>query len=401
MDLCFSPQEREFRSEVIAFLDEKLTSDLRRQQRLNTSFFSDPDLGLRWHRILFEKGWIAPSWPREYGGAEWTVAQRYIYDIESHRAGAPYLQVQGLRMIGPLIMKFGTDAQKAKYLPKILSGEDYWCQGYSEPNAGSDLSALTTRATPDGDDYIVSGSKIWTTHAHHANRMFALVRTADTPKRQDGISFLLIDMQTPGITVRPIITIDGEHEVNEVFFDDVRVPQAERIGPENGGWECAKYLLEFERGGGFSCGSLRASLERALRLAHAAKARGGAAADPSIFDRLARIRIDLDALEMLELRVMSGLEAGRNPGVASSVMKIRASEIRQSISEAAVDSLGTEALRWYPQRPLKRHAFDTPIDEDAAAAMPIYLSERAHTIFAGATEIQLSIIAKSIFRYGR
>ncbi|MBX3529384.1 MAG: acyl-CoA dehydrogenase family protein [Rhizobiaceae bacterium] len=396
MDLTLSPDDIAFRDEVRAFFADALPEPLRRGQRLNTGFFSEPEIGVAWNRILHARGWIAPAWPVEHGGTGWSLTQRHIFEVESNRAGAPYLQLQGLRMVGPVIMRYGTPAQKAYYLPRILSGDDYWCQGFSEPDAGSDLASLRTRAVRDGDHYVINGSKIWTSHAHHANRMFALVRTAETEKRQAGISFLLIDMDTPGIAVRPIVTMDGAHEVNEVFFTDLRVPVANRVGAENQGWECAKYLLEFERAGGFASGQLRMALDRLHRLARST-GRGNERVldDPHIAGRMADILCDLDALEFMELGVMSQVDVGQNPGPVASLLKVRSSEIRQSISELATDVVGLEGLRWHAASPLLRNDFDTPLDEELAAAAPIYLSERAHSIFAGSTEIQLTILARS------
>jgi len=229
MDLSFSAKERAFEQEVRDFIAKNLTPEMKRATALTPSVFSDPDIGMAWQRALHKNGWGAPGWPVEYGGPDWTPAQRWIFEAECARAGTPNVNVMGVKMVGPVIIGFGSPEQKNFYLPRILSGEDYWCQGYSEPGAGSDLSSLKTRAVRDGDDYIVNGTKIWTTHAHHANRMFALVRTNDTPRQQDGISFILIDMKSPGITTRPILTIGGDHEVNQVFFDDVRVPVHDRL----------------------------------------------------------------------------------------------------------------------------------------------------------------------------
>ncbi len=249
MNLDLGPDHIRFRDEVRAFLQEALTDDLVAVGRLATSVFTDPQHSLRWQKILHAKGWAAPTWPRAYGGPGWSEIERHIFQEECARAGAPALAPMGLRMVGPCIMGFGTPAQKALHLPRILSGEDYWCQGYSEPGAGSDLASLQLRAVPDGEDYVLNGSKIWTTHAHHANRMFCLTRTRWDGRPQAGITFLLLDMASPGLRVDPIITLAGEHEVNQVFFDDVRVPMAHRLGDENQGWTVAKYLLEFERGG--------------------------------------------------------------------------------------------------------------------------------------------------------
>ncbi|WP_293677238.1 acyl-CoA dehydrogenase family protein, partial [uncultured Phenylobacterium sp.] len=243
-----------FRDEVRTFLDEHLTPELRQAAARTTSVFTEPRYSLPWQRILHARGWVAPSWPVEYGGTGWNEVQRSIFAAECARASAPGLAPMGLRMAGPVIMGYGTEEQKAHYLPRILSGEDYWCQGYSEPGSGSDLASLQLQAISDGDDYVLSGSKIWTTHAQHANRMFLLARTSREGKNQQGITFLLMDMATPGITVKPIITLAGEHEVNQVFFDNVRVPKSGRLGQENQGWTVAKYLLEFERGGAYAPG---------------------------------------------------------------------------------------------------------------------------------------------------
>jgi alkylation response protein AidB-like acyl-CoA dehydrogenase len=250
VDLALSAQDESFRGEVRRFLDEHLTEDLREAGRKTGGVFADFAAGVRWHKVLARKGWSAPSWPKEHGGTGWSATQRYIFSRECTAVDAPRIFSMGLRMVGPVIMKYGTPEQKAKYLPGIVSGDIVFCQGYSEPGSGSDLASLKTRAVRDGDDYVINGTKIWTTGAHVANHMFCLVRTATEGKPQDGISFVLIDsMQTPGLTVKPIVTLAGDHEVNQVFFDNVRTPIANRIGPENAGWTVAKYLLEFERGG--------------------------------------------------------------------------------------------------------------------------------------------------------
>jgi len=393
MDLSFTAAEREFQAEVRAFLDEKLTPDLRHAHALTPSVFSDPPVGNRWQRILYERGWAAPLWPAEYGGTGWTLAQRYIWEVESALAGAPAVTPMGLRMVGPVIMRFGTQAQKDFYLPRILKAEDYWCQGYSEPGSGSDLASLKTRAVRDGDHYVVNGSKIWTTHAHHANRMFALVRTSEETKKQDGISFILIDMKTPGISVRPIVTIGGDHETNQVFFDDVRVPVENRVGEEGQGWSYGKYLLEFERGGAMSSGRLRALLAHIGKLA----ATYGAGDDPAIRLRLSQAEIDIDALEMTELRIMSSLQTGQNPGpVSSSLAKLRNSEIKQALTLLAVDVLGADALAWQSHRPLYELNESPMLPEDALTAVPEYLNSRAYTIFGGTSEVQRDIIAKAV-----
>src|SRR5579871_3828497 len=306
MDLELDDADVAFRDEVRAFLQAELTDELRTAARRTTSVFTDKRYSLAWQRILHKRGWVAPSWPKEYGGAAWNETQRYIWAAECALAGAPGLAPMGLRMVGPVIMGYGTPEQKAHYLPRILSGEDYWCQGYSEPGAGSDLASLQLAAVRDGDDYVLSGSKIWTTHAHLANKMFCLVRTRREGKPQAGITFLLLDMATPGVTVRPIVTLAGDHEVNQVFFDAVRVPVANRLGEENDGWTVAKYLLEFERGGGGAAGH-KVALERLTGwAAEAPDGAGGRLIDePHFRAKLAQLGITLDALQITELRVLS------------------------------------------------------------------------------------------------
>jgi len=402
MALTLSAEETAFRDEVRAFLDEELTPDLRRAHALNPGFASGPDVHRAWQRKLNTRGWAAPSYPKDRGGTGWTPTQAYIFATEVARAGAPNLWGQGLRMVGPVLLKYGTEAQKARFLPGILSGEDYWCQGYSEPGAGSDLAALKTRAVRDGDHYVINGSKIWTSHAHHADKIFCLVRTADMPKRQQGISFVVFDMNLPGITVQPIITMPGRHEVNQVFFDDVRIPAENLIGEENQGWEIAKYLLEFERGS-LNAPGLRASLNRALKLAAAQEDGNGVALDsPHLAHRLARIACDLDAYEMMELSLVARLQAGGSPGVAGSIAKLRNSEIRQALSETVTDILGPEALRLPSDGSFDEGRCDAgvepddPVAQSRAIATSKYLQERAFTIFGGATEVQLTIIGRAV-----
>lgn len=395
MDLSFSKEELAFRDEVRDFVASNLTADAKRGQRLSPSAIPEKPVFESWHAALYRKGWVAPYWPKEYGGAGWSPAQRYIFESELSRAGAPRLLPFGIHMVGPVIIKFGSQVQKDFYLPRILSGEDYWCQGYSEPGSGSDLASLKTRAVRDGDHYVVNGTKIWTTHAHFADRMFALVRTADTPKRQEGISFLLIDMKTKGITIRPILTIGGDHEVNQVFFDDVRVPVENRVGEENKGWTYAKYLLEFERGAGFRATGLRRQVAE-LRELIARDGAGSLADDASIAARLAEIEIDIDAIEFIELKLLSDVQAGRNPGPISSVLKLRGTEVFQAITRLGVDVIGYNALVWEPRRPL--YGLNEPgvLPEEELAVLPSHLDGRAHTIFGGTSEIQHEIIAKQM-----
>ena len=261
MDIRFSAADEAFRDEVQTFLRRKLTPAMREAAARTTTVFANRDLAMAWQKILVAKGWAVPAWPVEYGGTGWTATQKYIFGEELAKAGAPGLIPLGLRMLAPVLFKYGTPEQKAHYLPKMLSGEHYWCQGYSEPGAGSDLSSLRLAAVRDGADYILNGTKIWTTHAQFADHIFCLVRTDATGKPQHGITFLLVPMRTPGIRVEPIITLAADHEVNQVFFDDVRVPQTNRVGPEHQGWTVAKYLLEFERGGGGAAARLQVALD--------------------------------------------------------------------------------------------------------------------------------------------
>ncbi|MBO4123541.1 acyl-CoA dehydrogenase family protein [Cupriavidus gilardii] len=398
MDLQLTPELASFREEVRAFLRESLTPALRRGQRLTTAMYPEPETSGPWQAMLREQGWLVPLWPTEWGGTGWSPVQRFIFETECALAGAPLVHPMGVRLLGPVLLRFGTDAQKQRYLPRILSGEDYWCQGFSEPGAGSDLAALRTRAVRDGDDYVVSGSKLWTTHAHHANRMFALVRTGNDGRRQDGISFLLIDMDSPGITVRPIATIGGDHDVNEVFFDEVRVPQANRVGEENAGWACARYLLEFERGAGIFSPRLRSQLMRvgdAMAVLQAGGLRHDSAQRQLLQARFGEVCADLDAFEMLELKTLGQLMPGQSPGAVSSILKLRASRLKQQIGELGVEMLGLEGQRWRDETAGSAYGGD-PDDGIVGTLLPEYLNSRAFTIFGGAAEVQLGIIARSV-----
>lgn len=388
----FSPEDEAFREAVRGFLDVELTKDLRQAGRETTGVFTDWPTAKRWHQILYRKGWVAPSWPLEHGGTGWSIVQQYIFASELAASDAPKPAVMGLQMVGPIIMQYGTEAQKAHYLPRILSGEDFWCQGYSEPGAGSDLASLKTKAVSDGDDYIVSGSKIWTTHAQWANRMFCLVRTANDGKPQAGITFLLLDMNLPGITVKPIITLAGEHEVNQIFFDDVRVPKSGRLGAENGGWTVAKHLLQFERSVAHAA-PMRAELARAIALSKEQRAEGKTLHDdPSWRIRLAELEISIEAYEGIELRVMQAASRGETPGPASSILKVMSSELSQKIAELAVEAAGYYGA---PQRVL-RNTNASGGYENATAAMSKYLNTRAMTIFGGTSEVQRNLIAKLV-----
>lgn len=364
-----------FQAEVRAFLDAELTAELREGAARTTSVFVDPSISLPWQAILHKRGWAAPEWPAQFGGPGWDDMQRYVFAAECARAGAPSLSPMGLKMVAPVIMHYGTAEQQAHYLPRILSGQDYWCQGFSEPGSGSDLASLQLRAVRDGDDYVLNGSKIWTTHAHFANRMFCLVRTSTEGKPQAGISFLLLDMASPGITVKPIRTLAGDHEFNQVFFDDVRVPVANRLGEENDGWTVAKHLLTFERGGKYA----PPLIERLTRL----RQRDGL--DPLLQARLAKEVVNLRALQALEMKAMRG--AGGSAALYASVLKVLGTEAMQRIDVLACDIEGQAA--WAIP------SGQTPAD--LAVAVPRYLNDRAASIYAGSNEIQRDLIAKLMF----
>lgn len=387
MDLSFSPELEAFRQTIRGFLATALDDDLRRGAAYNGGMFQDYETNIRWHRILADQGWAAPAWPARFGGPGWSVEQRYLFASECAAAGAPALAPMGLGMCGPVLMGHGTEAQQAHFLPRILSGEDYWCQGYSEPGSGSDLAALNLDAKREGDVYRLNGSKIWTTHAHHANWMFALVRTDRSGKPQTGITFLLIPMDTPGLRVDPILFVSGEHEVNAVFFDDVCVPVENRVGAENDGWTVAKYLLEFERGGGNAGPGLEAAAQRLHRLAadHGVRLPEG---------KLTSLEVTVEAVKTLEFRLLSALGQGQNPGPESSMLKTLAGHARQLLSELTVELLGPTALGGAagPRPP-------GATDEGAAAtatAAARYFNMRALSIAGGTDEVQRDIIAKRV-----
>ncbi|MBD2858901.1 acyl-CoA dehydrogenase family protein [Spongiibacter sp. KMU-158] len=385
-----------FRQEVRAFLETAPTPEILEAGRKTTSVFAPFKETMAWQKILNDKGWVAPSWPQEYGGTGWNIQQRYIFTQECNRRGVPPLLPQNIQMVGPAVLGFGTDEQKAEYLPKMLSGEDFWCQGYSEPGAGSDLASLKCRAESDGDDYILNGSKTWTTYGHHANKMFALVRTSTEGKPQQGITFLLLDMGLPGMEVRPIIGLDGEPEQCEVFFTDVRVPKRNRIGEENQGWTVAKYVLEFERGGSTFGTFLVPAMEQLHAVCDTPDASGNRLSDDPILSyKLAELDIDIRAVEHNEKRVNANLKHGENPGPMASLLKIMGTEVMQRFSELQLEVAGLAGL------PLQNDALVVgsnvaPIGEESALlAMPYYLNTRAASIYAGSNEVQRSLLAKA------
>lgn len=397
MDFRFSEDDLKFRDEVRAFFAEKLPDDLK-QKCLNCQALSRDDI-MRWHRVLHAKGWVAPNWPKEYGGPGWTVTQKYIFDEESGRAAAPRPIAFGLGMCGPVLMAFGTDDQKAFHLPRMLAGEHVWAQGYSEPGAGSDLASLKTRARLDGDEWVISGQKLWTTQCHMANWVFLLARTSDEPKKQLGISFFLVPLDTPGIEIRPIHLLDGLHETNAVFYDDVRIPKANIVGEPGAGWTIAKHLLAHERMGGGALGQHKLILAQTKAIAEQAQASAGRplAEDPDFARRLAAAETELRTLEAVILKTLAKVSADKALGAEANVIKIRSSEMMQRLTELRMEALGPsaapydlEALEggWGNRAPVGQ-AYENGVT-------PRYLHMRKVSIYSGSNEIQHNIIAKAV-----
>ncbi|MFC6688191.1 acyl-CoA dehydrogenase family protein [Jhaorihella thermophila] len=398
MDLNYNEEELAFRDEVRAFLDETVTPELRDKVRNGRLTKQDME---NWHAALNARGWLAQNWPKEFGGAAWNAVQRHIFEEEAAMADAPRIVPFGLSMLAPVLMKFGSKEQQDYYLPRILSGEDWWCQGYSEPGAGSDLASLKTRAVREGDHYIVNGQKTWTTLGQYANKIFCLVRTDPNAKQQEGISFLLIDMDTPGIEVRPIILLDGTHEVNEVWFTDVKVPVENLVGEENKGWTYAKYLLTHERANIAGVGFSRAGLDAVKRMARAEMHKGRPLIEnPHFAARLAQVEIDLMAMATTNLRIISQAAAGQAPGVESSMLKVKGTIIRQEINDLARRAAGPYALP-FPSEAVEG-ANEPPIGPDYAGPTAAhYFNNRKLSIFGGSNEIQRNIIAKVKLGGGR
>ena len=391
MDLNYSPEEVAFRDEVRAFLRDELPKELADKVRTGAEL-TKADME-RWHAILNARGWLAQNWPAEFGGAAWNAVQRHIFEEEAAQANAPRIVPFGLSMLAPVLMKFGSKEQCDYYLPRILNGDDWWCQGYSEPGAGSDLASLKTRAVREGDHYIVNGQKTWTTLGQHANKIFCLVRTDPSAKQQEGISFLLIDMDTPGIEVRPIILLDGSPEVNEVFFNDVKVPAENLVGEENKGWTYAKYLLTHERTNIAGVGFSQAGLDAVKRIARTEMSGGRPLIEnPHFAARMAKVEIDLMAMATTNLRIISQAAAGQAPGVESSMLKVKGTIIRQEINDLARRAVGPYAM------PFASEAVEgdnDPVGPDYAAPVAAdYFNNRKLSIFGGSNEIQRGIIAK-------
>jgi len=404
MDLDFSAEDMAFREEVRSFIAEAFDDEMRAKLAQSKNNHLDKECQVRWLKRLGEKGWVAPDWPVEYGGTGWSLGKKYVFDMEMALAGAPSTSNMGLKMCAPVVMAFGTDEQKKQHLPKILTTDVWWCQGYSEPGSGSDLASLALKAERDGDHYVLNGSKTWTTLAQWADWMFCLVRTSQEEIRQKGISFLLIDMKTPGITIRPIPTLDGpaegEQEINETFFDNVRVPVANRIGKEGEGWTYAKYLLQFERGNAYAPG-LSAQLKKVRKIASLERSDHGGSmmSDPDFRKKLSEVEIKVEALNATELRIFSGRANGDAMGAVSSMLKLEGSQMQQAITELALEAAGVYAQpfvrdTWEMLRP-GGNTFRAGPDY-AATIAPNYFNYRKTSIYAGSNEIQHNIMAKMV-----
>ncbi len=398
MDLNSTADEIAFREEARAFVRANLPDAIRR--KIDSGRPLTKDDYITWQKILHRRGWIAPHWPKEHGGAGWTPIQQYIFEEEAAAASAPPVIAFGVHMVGPVLIAFGDEAQKRRYLPRILASDDWWCQGFSEPGAGSDLASLRTRARREGDIYVVNGQKTWTTYAQYADMMFCLVRTAESGRKQEGISFLLIDMKSPGITVRPIITIEGKHEVNEVFLDDVRVPIANRVGEENKGWTYAKYLLGYERTNIAGVARSKQQLQRLKAIAAAERSAGRRLIDDMRFrEKIAAVEIELMALEVTNLRILALARTGRAPGPEPSLLKIKGTEIQQAITELLLEAIGPYAIPFVPEA-LEEGSNVAPIGPDYALPLaPHYFNWRKVSIFGGSNEIQKNVVAKMVLGF--
>ncbi len=396
MDLNFTAAESAFRDEVRAFLKTHLPADLRERMLAGSEKNVREDIP-RWQKILHTQGWGAPGWPIEFGGTGWSQVQQYIFEVECALAGAPPQLSFGLKMVAPVLMRFGSPAQQQRFLPRIRSAEEWWCQGYSEPGSGSDLASLKTQARREGDHYIVNGQKVWNTLGQYADWIFCLVRTDMEAKPQRGISFLLIDMKTPGITVRPTTLLDGTNEVNEIWFDNVRVPLENRVGEENQGWTYAKFLLGHERTNIAGIGTSKRELERLKRIAREERKNGRPLIEDPVFaTRIAQVEIELTALEITNLRVISADAEKRAPGPEASILKIKGTEIMQRISELQVDAIGSAALPFANESERAGLSGGLLAPLYARNATASYLNLRKVTIFGGSNEIQKNIIAQMI-----
>ncbi|MEL7185456.1 MAG: acyl-CoA dehydrogenase family protein [Pseudomonadota bacterium] len=397
MNVTFSDEEIQFRDEVRAFFANEFPQDVLDKQRRAVPLTREDFV--RFHKALYKKGWAAPNWPKEYGGTGWTPVQKYLFAQEQGRVDAPPPLAFGVSMVGPIIYSFGSEAQKKRFLPDILEFNTWWCQGYSEPGAGSDLASLKTRADRDGDDYIINGTKTWTTLGQYADWIFCLVRTSsDVARRQEGISFILVDMNTPGITVKPIILMDGEHEVNEIHFDNVRVPAENLVGEEGKGWTYGKVLLQHERTNASQVGKSKYRLNR-LRAQAARSVRGAPPMqdDMNFMRKLAAVEVKLKALEYTDLRILASVASGKAPGPESSALKLVGTEIVQAIDTLYMEAAGYYTLPYVPHQYEENFADDLRVGEGNETDSALeYFNNRKHTIFAGSNEIQRNIIAKHV-----
>lgn len=387
----------QFTQEVQTFLAENLTPELKRAGENCTGIYADQPVALEWHRILHKQGWSVPSWPVEHGGTAWSLEQHAIFQREQILATAPEISPNSTRMVGPVVIAFGTDAQKKQYLKRIRSGDDWWAHGYSEPGAGSDLASLQCRAVREGDHYVINGTKIWTTHAQWSNKIFCLVRTDNSGKQQQGISFLLFDIDLPGIEIRPLISISGDHEFNQVFFENVRVPVSGLLGKENDGWTVAKYLLQHERGGSYSPSlKTRVGLLKSFASQEASGTSQPLMADADFARKIAAAEIELSVLESFEQKIFSAVVGGQPVGSISSAIKVRGTEMRQRVTELVVEAVGYYGLLYQPEARAYGSNIDPVGSTLAATAMPQYLNDRAASIYAGSNEIQRNIITKTV-----
>ena len=401
MDLAFSKDELAFQKEVRDWISANMPVEVAEESRRSRTSHVSKERLLQWQRKLAERGWLCPNWPKEHGGPGWSSTQKFIFEMEMARADSPYLSSFSLKMVAPVLMKFGSEAQKKRFLPKIAAAEELWCQGYSEPGSGSDLASLRTRAERQGDHYIVNGQKIWTTNAHFADWIFCLVRTSNEGKRQEGISFLLIDMKSPGIRIDPIYLVDGtrtpmRHEVNQVFFTDVEVPVENRVGEENKGWTYAKYLLEFERGGQAHGPRLRKAFRHLQTLSKTQLDAGEPlSASPAWREKMAALEMEIDAVEMNEMMFYSSLKTGDAPGNMASVVKMRGTEVGQKVTEMAVEAVG-----WYGAPFTELRNYDSNIvpvgGEYVDDVSPRYFNTRKTTIYGGSSEVQRNVLAKAM-----
>ena len=396
MELVLSPEDEAFRQEVRTFIKENLPADIAK--RASAGFRQPKEDHVFWQKKLHERGWSAPNWPTEYGGPGWTPMQKHIFDEECAAANAPVIIPFGLMMVAPVIMAFGSDWQKEHYLPRILASDDWWCQGYSEPGSGSDLASLRTKAEKDGEYYIVNGQKTWTTQAQNANMIFCLARTEDTGKLQEGISFLLIDMEDPGVTVQPIITIDGGREINSVFLENVRVHEKNLVGEEGKGWTYAKYLLGHERTGIAAVGRSKAQFKRLKMIAETEELDGRPLIEDDEFgQRMAELELDLLSLESLVLRVLYEESEGKGKGPEASFLKIKGTEVQQTLTDLLLEAVGVYGIPYQPEAFRGEGWNEEPIGPDYAAPLgPLYFNWRKASIYGGSNEIQKNIIAKMV-----